>query len=54
MAKAEAMIKGHGGSNVSQVEYLIDQLKKEPGVNIEKDWKLLTIVIGANGINCTY
>eukprot|EP00297_Palpitomonas_bilix_P012596 CAMPEP_0113908626 /NCGR_PEP_ID=MMETSP0780_2-20120614/26289_1 /TAXON_ID=652834 /ORGANISM="Palpitomonas bilix" /LENGTH=299 /DNA_ID=CAMNT_0000904121 /DNA_START=220 /DNA_END=1119 /DNA_ORIENTATION=+ /assembly_acc=CAM_ASM_000599 len=33
-----------------QVDYLVGQLKQMPGVDMENDWKLLTILIGANNL----
>eukprot|EP00696_Hemimastix_kukwesjijk_P006168 gnl/Hemi2/17809_TR5873_c0_g1_i1.p1 gnl/Hemi2/17809_TR5873_c0_g1~~gnl/Hemi2/17809_TR5873_c0_g1_i1.p1 ORF type:complete len:392 (-),score=136.76 gnl/Hemi2/17809_TR5873_c0_g1_i1:19-1128(-) len=35
---------------VSQVKYLGEQLQKMPNVNVQEDWKLLTIFIGANDL----
>lgn len=34
----------------NQINYLVKQGKIEPGVDFEKDWKLLTVLIGANNL----
>eukprot|EP00128_Syssomonas_multiformis_P010691 Colp12_sorted_trinity150504_noHs@4799 len=33
-----------------QVDYVVEQVKTDPTVNFEEDWKLMTIFIGANDV----
>jgi len=33
-----------------ELDYLLQQVYNNPAINIEKDWKLLTVLIGANDI----
>ena len=33
-----------------QVDYLAQQVGKEPGLDVARDWKLLTVFIGANNL----
>ena len=34
----------------AQMDYLVAQAKKIPGIDFENDWKVLTILIGANNL----
>jgi len=52
-AQSGAMV---GDLVTHEVDYLVKQVKNHPQVNIKEDWKILTILIGANDLcaSCTF
>jgi len=60
-SNAEANNAAQAGAMVSdmtnvQATYLISQLNQNPAINVQTDWKVLTIMIGANDLcaSCTF
>ena len=36
---------------LNQLDYVINEAKKDKNINFEKDWKIMTILMGANDLN---